>query len=75
MNEVNNFAWPVTTVGKYDYNALCKCIEENKEKLKRGKIVILVQVFEALHFLFGCLRRDIKILYLQIIMMLKLVAI
>ena len=40
MNEVNNFAWPVTTVGKYDYNALCKCIEENKEKLKRGKIVI-----------------------------------
>ena len=40
MNEIRNFAWPVTTVGKYDYNALFECIERNEEKLKGKRIVI-----------------------------------
>lgn len=38
--EMRNFAWPVTTVGKYDYIALNNCVEKYKEKLSKKKIVI-----------------------------------
>ena len=35
-----NFAWPVTTIGLYDYDSLMECLEENKE-LFEGKTVAI----------------------------------
>ena len=40
MDNVLNFAWPVTTMGKYDYEALKKCVEENAAVFERRHIVI-----------------------------------
>lgn len=38
--EKKNFAWPVTTMCKYDYLALCKFVEENDVILREKQIVI-----------------------------------
>ena len=35
-----NFAWPVTTLCKYDYEALRTCIKENEKLFKQKEIVI-----------------------------------
>lgn len=35
-----NFAWPVTTLCKFDYDALRKCVEANEEVLRQKQIVI-----------------------------------
>ena len=40
MEKRINFAWPVTTLCKFDYEALKKCVEANKELLSKKKIVI-----------------------------------
>lgn len=40
MDEHKNFAWPVTTIGKYDYDALHMCIAEYREKFLNKRIVI-----------------------------------
>jgi hypothetical protein len=37
---IRNFAWPITTVGKYDYRALNECVEKYKGKFLGKKIVI-----------------------------------
>lgn len=40
MDKVINFAWPVTTMGKYDYDALKECVEENAAIFEHKTIVI-----------------------------------
>lgn len=40
MGQVRNYAWPVTTLGKYDYDALFLCVKKYKEKFKNKTIVI-----------------------------------
>lgn len=40
MEKVVNFAWPVTTLCKYDYKALKECVEENSTILRQTQIVI-----------------------------------
>lgn len=40
MNNDVNFAWPVTTLCKYDYKALKQCIEENASLFHDKEIVI-----------------------------------
>ena len=40
MEEVVNFAWPVTTLCKYDYKALKECVEENSVIFEQKQIVI-----------------------------------
>lgn len=40
MGNKINFAWPVTTIGKYDYDALKLCVEKNKELLKEKELII-----------------------------------
>lgn len=40
MDNVLNFAWPVTTMGKYDYDALKKCVEENVDVFESRRIVV-----------------------------------
>lgn len=40
MSDKKNFAWPVTTLCKYDYMALKKFISENKEDLRKKEIII-----------------------------------
>lgn len=40
MNKKINFAWPVTILGRYDYDALKKFVDENHEILQKKKIII-----------------------------------
>lgn len=40
MDKAINFAWPVTTLCKYDYSALCIFVESNKNTLESKKLVI-----------------------------------
>ena len=40
MNEAKNFAWPVTTLCKYDYKALKEFVKENEPLFKSKQIVI-----------------------------------
>ena len=41
MTQGNNFAWPVTTLCKFDYYALKKVVEENDSKFRAKKIIIM----------------------------------
>ena len=40
MEEAVNFAWPVTVLGQYDYNALSDCLEQYKNIVEQKEIVI-----------------------------------
>ena len=40
MPENKNFAWPVTTFGKYDLDAFCEFLEKKKGYLENKKIVV-----------------------------------
>lgn len=40
MNNELNFAWPVTTLCKYDYRALKECVEEHSKMFGQKQIVI-----------------------------------
>lgn len=40
MDKKCNYAWPVTTLAKYDYDVLMECINKNKEIFAKKKIVI-----------------------------------
>lgn len=41
MEEKINYAWPVTTLCKYDYYALKKCMEENEKQFSNKKIILM----------------------------------
>lgn len=36
-----NFAWPVTTLCKYDYSALLECVQKHKQSFENKKIVLM----------------------------------
>ena len=40
MEEAVNFAWPVTVLGQYDYNALSDCLEQYRNIVEQKEIVI-----------------------------------
>lgn len=40
MSEIKNFAWPVTTCGKYDVDAFQEFLKKYGEKIKNKKIII-----------------------------------
>lgn len=41
MEKKINFAWSVTTLCKFDYQALKKCVDENRELFMKKKVVLL----------------------------------
>ena len=40
MEGAVNFAWPVTVLGQYDYNALSDCLEQYRDIIEQKEIVI-----------------------------------
>ena len=38
--EPKNYAWPVTVAGRYDYDALEKCVNQYKDILDKKQLVI-----------------------------------